>query len=131
MSFSDYLENKILDHLFNDSAFSAPSTYLFLSTTAPNDDGTNVTEPVGNGYARVQISPADMSAASGGSKTNTAVKTFPTATPSGWGTITHWGLYDASTSGNMLTATALSASKTVSAGDTPSFAAGQVVWTLS
>jgi hypothetical protein len=68
-------------------------------------------------------------AASGGAKSNGAAITFPQATAS-WGTVTHFGILDAATSGNLLCWGALSASKTIDAGDTPSFAAGELDITL-
>lgn len=102
-SFSDYLENKLLDHIFNDAAYTAPSTYLALCTTVPTDasTGSTIVEANYTGYARVQINASDMSAAASGSKTNSAAITFAACT-SGSSTIIGWAICDASTVGNML-----------------------------
>lgn len=125
--FTDYLEQKLLDHIFTDPAYTPAATlYIGLSTSAPAEGGTGITEPSGNGYARVATTAADWSAATAGdpsSKTNTAVKSFPAATGS-WGTVTHFFIADASTAGNILVFDALTASKTIGAGDTASFAVG-------
>lgn len=128
MSFSDYLENKLLDHVFGGTPYTAPAAvYVALSTTAPADDGTGVTEPAGGGYAR---QAATFGTASAGSISNSATVTFPESTAA-WGTITHFALYDAATLGNMLAHGALTTSRTVdAAGITLSFAAGALTVTL-
>ena len=56
--------------------------------------------------------------------------TFPTASAS-WGTVTHFAVWDASTSGNMLFHGALTASKTIDSGDTASFAATTLALTMA
>lgn len=112
---SDYLENKILDHMLRNQAFTPPTTvYLALFTSDPGDDASG-TEVSGGSYAREAITFG--SAASGGQISNTADITFTTATAS-WGTVTHVGIFDAATVGNLLWHGALSASKTVGDGDT-------------
>ncbi|HVY71463.1 MAG TPA: hypothetical protein VHH73_16140, partial [Verrucomicrobiae bacterium] len=57
---------------------------------------------------------------------NTSAVTFPAATPSGWGTLTHFGIFDASTGGNLLAWNPLTASKTIAAGDNPNFPIGAI-----
>jgi hypothetical protein len=123
-SITDYLEGELLDHIFNGAgvAYTPPATvYLALSTTTPTDAG-NVTEPVGNGYVRKAIA---FDAAAARLINQTSTVTFDQATGS-WGTITHWAIYDASTSGNYMAWGALSVSKAVVNGNTPSVAAGEV-----
>ena len=129
MSFADYLENKRLDHVTGTS-FSAPSAlYLGLSTTTPNDDGTGVTEPSSGGYTRALIEPGDWSAAAAGVKENGVAIVFTTPSAD-WGTITHWVLYDAVTSGNMIAFGELATSRTVVGGVAPKFAVGALLITL-
>lgn len=128
MTFSDYLENELLDHVFKVGAFTQPTNiYVALSTTDPGDDGSTIAEPSGGSYARTVMN--SWNAASGGATANTSAITFPTATAS-WGTITHFALFDASTLGNMLAHGALTTSKAVGTGDTPEFAAGALDVTL-
>lgn len=124
--FSDYLENEILDHVFGVGSYTAPSIYVALYTAAPSDSGGG-TEVSGNNYSRVLHS--SWATASGGATSNSGAITFPT--PSGaWGTVTHFGLFDASTSGNLLGWGALSTSKSPTSGDTVSFADGALDVTL-
>jgi len=129
MSFTDFWENEILDHILNDGAYTAPTIYIGLSTTTPADDGTNITEPVGGAYARITTAATDWDPAAAGSKGNATVLSFPTATAS-WGTITHFVLLDAVSAGNALAFGALTTAKAVGDGDTASFAAGALAITL-
>ena len=125
-SFSDYLENKILDHIFMKTAFSQPmNIYVALSTADPGEDGSGISEPSGNGYARVQTSGDDWNAAANGHIDNANDITFPEATGD-WGTITHFALFDAESDGNMLAYGSLSQSKTIGSGDTAKFKAGDL-----
>jgi hypothetical protein len=126
MSFSNFLELEILDHVFRNSAYTAPSTiYVALFTSAPNDAGGG-TEVSGNGYARQSMA---FSAASSGSIANSGSVEFPTATGD-QGTIVAMGLFDASSSGNLLAYGSLTANKTVSSGDVFRFNASSVTISL-
>jgi len=128
MTWTTYLKNKMLDHLYNDAAFTAPSVYLALSTSTPAVDGSGVTEPVGNNYSRTQITTGAMGAAAAGSKTNTSDITMPT--PSGsWGTITHLCGFDASSGGNLLWFIDCT-DKSVTSGDIPKILAGALIHSL-
>lgn len=110
---SDYLENALLDHVMRNTALTSPTTvYLGLATATFADDNSG-TELSGNGYARQAIT---CSAASGGSITNSSAISFPTATGS-WGDVAFFGVFDASSSGNLLFHGALTSSKTIASGD--------------
>ena len=124
-SFTDHWENEILDHLFGKGSYTPPTIHVGLSTADPGDSGAGLSEPSGNGYARVSTAAADWNSASGGSLDNANAIVFPQATGS-WGTITHFALFDASTGGNMLAHGSLTQSKTVASGDTAQFAAGDL-----
>lgn len=134
---SDYLENKLVDHLFRGISFSAPSNmHIGLLTAAPDDTGGG-TEVSGGDYARVQYNPSysnwkgtndevtnTPSAGTTGTTGNAAAITFPAPTGD-WGHITHFAIYDNSTSGNLMFWGALSIPKTVNDGDAaPSFSSG-------
>ena len=130
--FTNLLENEVLDHIFPDQAFVPPSTlHIALSTTAPADDGTNITEPVGDGYARVAIvsNLTNWPAASGGSINNGVAVVFPQATGT-WGTITHFVVYDAASGGNALVIGVLAASKLIDNNDQATFDIGTMVFTI-
>lgn len=134
---TDYAENKIVDHVFRATAFSEStpaSYYVALYTTACSDSAAG-TEVSGGSYARVAITrgTADWngthgtttgaSSGTGGTISNAAAITFPAATAD-WGTVTHWGIVDASTAGNVVICSALTASRTITTGSTPAFAGG-------
>lgn len=132
-SFSDYLELKILDHVFGASSYSAPATmYFALSTADPGETGSTIAEPSGNNYARASFTnnKTNWGDAAAGAITNDVAVTFNTASGS-WGTITHFAVFDASTSGNMLIYGTLTTSKSITTGDTPKFNIGDVDITLT
>jgi len=119
---SDYLENEILDHILRNAAYTpASAVYIGLSTGSFNDDNSG-TELSGNGYTRKAIA---FDAASGGATDNTSSVDFNAATGS-WGSVSHYGLFDASSSGNLLIHGAFSAAKTVASGDILRIAAGEL-----
>lgn len=126
-SFSDYLENKVLDHIVGKTAFTMPAVWVALYTANPTDAGGG-TEANYSGYARVETSGADWEAASGGATSNANALSFPACT-SGTNTITGFGLLDASSSGNLLAYGTCSLS--VSTGITPQFAVGDLDITLT
>ena len=134
-SMSDYLEVEIIKHIFRTGSFTKPTAlYIALFTAAPSDAGGG-TEVTGGSYARVNRPPLDANwdATSGtnGLTANTAVITFPTPTAD-WGIITHMGIFDAITSGNLLFHGALTASKTVNNGDAaPTYPASALTITFA
>lgn len=125
---SDYLELKLLDHALGTTAYTKPSNvYVGLFTSDPTDAGTG-TEVSGNGYARKE---ATFAAASGGSASTNATITFDAADGGNWGTITHIGIFDASTSGNLLFHGAVTTSKTIEDGDTFQISSGNLTISLA
>jgi hypothetical protein len=125
MSFTNYLETELLDHVFAGNAYSSPAAvYVGLFTAAPGEAGGG-TEVSGGSYAR----QAGSFAVSGNTATTDAAIEWPTATAS-WGTISHIAIFDASTSGNMLAYASLSASKTIASGDVFRIPSGDIDITL-
>jgi hypothetical protein len=125
-SFGNFWENEILDHIFGKGAYTPPSNiFVALSTTDPTDTGSGISEPSGGSYARKSTAPADWDAAVSGLIDNANAITFVEATGS-WGTISHFALFDALTSGNMLAHGSLTTSKIIDNGDVASFAAGDL-----
>lgn len=123
-SLSNYVEDEVLDHVLKTGDWAQPAAlYVALSTADPTDDASGIAEPVGNGYARV--SHAAWDAAASRATENTGTISFPEASGA-WGTITHFFISDASTAGNMIAHGALSASKTIGAGDNASFQDGAI-----
>lgn len=143
-SLSNYLENKLVDHLLRGQAYTPPATlYYALFTSAPTDAGGG-TEVSGGSYARSGVTPSlanfagTQSAGStvpstgtGGSSSNNGQIAFPAPT-AGWGNVTHFGVFDASSGGNLLIHGALTAAKTINSGDAaPVFPAGAFSFTLA
>ena len=126
MSFTNFLETEILDHVFAGAAYTAPTTkYLGLFTSAPGETGGG-TELSGSAYVRKPIAFTT----SGDTTSNNAAVEFPTATGS-WGTVTHVGVFDALTSGNLMVYATLSASKAVASGDVFRVPSGDLDITLN
>lgn len=140
---SDFLENLIIDHLFRTRTWAKPTAlYCALFTAAPSDTGGG-TEVTGGSYARVNLAPLDTnwvatqggtsgnSSGAGGVTSNAVAITFPAPTAN-WGTVTHFGIFDASTAGNLWLWDALTASRTVLNGDpAPAFAINALTVTVS
>jgi len=124
--FTNYLENKLLDHVLNNASFTSPTTvYVGLFTATPTDT-TSGTEVSGGSYARQVLS---VTTASSGVVTSDADITFPQATAN-WGTIVALGIHDALSSGNLLMYTDLTTTKTIDAGDILKVSSGSLTVTL-
>lgn len=123
-----YLADKLINHTLRNTAYTSPTTvYLSLHTSDPTKAGLHTAEVSGGSYARVAITFAAPSANAPYEETdNSADVNFTTASGS-WGTITHIGIEDASSAGNMLFFGPLTASKTVGSGDTFSVPTGDLV----
>jgi hypothetical protein len=124
---SNYLENALINVTLRATSYTAPTTvYVALFTTDPTDAGSG-TECSGTAYARQSATFAAPS--NGASSTNADVQ-FPQAGNS-WGTITHFGIYDALTTGNLLYHGALTTSKVIDTGDVFKIASGSLTVTLA
>ena len=130
-SFSDFLENELLDHVFKTGVYTPEANlYIALCTSTPDDADTGSTLPgelSGGGYVRIQCNTWDEAAA--GATENSQTFTFAQATTD-QGTVTHFAICDKTTLGNCLGWGALSASRVISSGDTASFATGDLDITL-
>lgn len=125
--FTDYTENKILN-LMRSEAWTEFAAYVALFTSATSDDGTG-TELSGDAYIRQTVG-LTQAAGTGGTTSNNAAITFPTATGA-WGTITHVAIYDQESGGNMIMHGAVVAEKTVADGDTYKINAGELDLTVA
>ena len=127
MSFTNFLETEILDHVFAGAAYTAPATkYLALFTAIADGEAGSVTELSGDAYARQTVAFTTT----GDTTSNSGAVEFPTATGS-WGTVTHVGVYDASSSGNLMCYATLSSSKAIDTGDVFRVPAGDLDITLN
>lgn len=126
--FSNYLETKLFDHVLRNTTFTSPATvYVGLFTAVTDAEAGTGTEVSGGSYARQSVA---FGASTDGVGSNSGIITFPTASAN-WGTITHAGLFDASTAGNALSVIkALAASKVINNGDIFRFPIGNLVFTF-
>lgn len=126
-AFSNYLENALINGTLRATTYTAPTTvYVGLFTSDPTDAGSG-TEVSGNAYAR---QAATFAAPSNGAASTNADVQFPQATGN-WGTITHFAIFDALTTGNMMYHGALTSSKTIETGDVFKIASGSLTVTLA
>jgi uncharacterized membrane protein len=140
MSLTNYAAQALLNSLFGKSSnfgalASAPTIYVGLSSTAPAEDGTNITEPSGGAYDRVQTPASDWNSATDADPSvldNANPISFPKATAD-WlsgSNLTHFFLADAATGGNILAFGSLNTSKPVLTDDTAEFGAGELSTTM-
>lgn len=117
--------NAILDSLLGSTSLLPATVYIGLLQSQPNPDGTGIVEPSGGSYARVGVTnnPTNWPAASARQKTHAFDITFPVATAS-WGTITHFGIFDAVSGGTVRIFDALDLARVVNNTDQFRFLAG-------
>jgi len=135
---SNYLENKVLDHVLTATSYTAPGTrYLALFNNTSGNAAANLeagtltdeTSTSGTAYSRKAVT---FAAASGGSSATNATVTFDTATAN-WGTITHVAIMDGGTAGagNVLFYGAVTTAKTIETGDTFQVSSGNLTVSLA
>lgn len=128
-SLTDGYENSVLNNIWGNVPLTPPATwYVGLMIGSPNDDGSGVVEPTGGGnnYSRVAIANnlTEWPSAVGGLKANANAIVFPIATVA-WGAVTHYGFFDAPVGGGFLRSfSILDSPRTISAGDSFQFLAG-------
>jgi hypothetical protein len=126
---SDYAEKLLLDWSMTTGSATRPTAwYVALYTAAPSDSGGGTQVSTG-GYARQSVTFA-AATSPGGTTSNTNAVSF-TASGANYGTVTHIGIFDALTAGNLLWFGAMTASKTVNDGDTLEFSIGNIDLTLA
>ena len=127
-NFSDFLENKLLEiTLKAGAAYTVAQPKLALFTTNPTDDGSG-NECDWTGYARQNIS---FGTVANGVANSAGTVTFPQVSGGDDVTVTHIGIYDAGTGGNLLYHSELTVAKTLSATDVLTIPTNGVSVTLS
>lgn len=126
---SDYAEKLVLDWLVTEGSATRPTAwYVALYTSPPSDSGGG-TEVSGFNYSRQAVTFAEATTPDG-TTSNTNTVNF-TASGGSFGTITHLGVFDAVSSGNLLWHGALTASKLINDGDTLQFAINDIDLTFA
>lgn len=143
-AFSNYLENKLIDHVLRGQPYTPPTDIFVGLLTASADDASPGTEVSGGSYARVSV-PGSLAAWAGtqaagstaassgtsGATSNNGVITFP-APSANWGVASHFALFDAASGGNLLFYGGLTTPKTINNGDpAPTFPAAALGVTLA
>jgi hypothetical protein len=115
MSLTNSFETHTLQYLLTTDSVTRPTNwYIGLFTSDPTDTGSAGTEvSTGTGYARTAVTFT----VSGDTASNSAAVEFPAASGGNWGTVSHIGVMDASSGGNMIVHSALSVAKAINDGD--------------
>lgn len=113
-----YFKNVIMGNLFRTATGTALPTnyYIGLSSTAPTEEGGNVTEPSssGTGYTRVQLS--SLTTPENGVITNSAAISFPESLADWFSASSpaqYYVIYDAQSGGNLLMYNQLTTSRVI------------------
>ena len=122
-----YYLDLVIGNVFHTKATPAlpAKYYIGLSSTPPNVNGENVTEPstIGTGYSRCEMK--DLSVPAEGAIHNTTVIRFPESITD-WGVMTHYVVYDALTGGNLLFYGQLSKKRTIESNTILAIKAGEL-----
>lgn len=128
MSFANYGENAVLNHIFKVAAMTVPTNlYVALHTADPTETGA-VGEVSGNGYERKVFNT--WTTATTGSLSNNGAVTFVPANGGAWGTISYFSIWDSLSGGNCIGYGAVGVPKSVADGDVAEFASGQITISL-
>jgi len=124
---SNFLETQVLNHFFRGGEIqSPPNLYLALYISDPTEADIG-TEIQGGSYERQIVTfTAPQQVNGSGQIENDTQITFPTATAD-WGTISHWGIRDEETNGNLLTYGAVPIPKIITQDDEAKFNIGSIV----
>lgn len=137
--FSDYLEQALVNHIFRDTAYSQPtSIFIALFTSNPGEDGSGTevdSDSTWTDYERQDAAVGDVkvsgwAAPANGVTQNAKVITFPPNNGEATITVTHIGIYDAISGGNLLFYAPLVSSKSLLQGDVLSFGVGSITVTI-
>jgi hypothetical protein len=137
-AFSNYLEDRIINWAFEGGVgLGTAPTNLFISlhTGDPGDTGANEVVVGSTNYARIGVAATtgwNTTTAGTAQSTNVNEIVFPASGTVTWsGSITHVGIWDAVTGGNLLFNGAISPTKNVSSGDVFKFLAGQLTVSIT
>jgi len=128
---TNHFETMILNLLRGVSATAPATAYLALYLNTPSETGAAGTEVSYSGYVRMPIAFTEPAAMNGGiGIQNVSDITFPTTTTAA-GTVTHIGVLDSLTGGNMLLYAELTEPLVIQANEAPVIVAGEAQWWLT
>ena len=128
-TFSNYAEAALLNNFFKGAAYTpATTTYLALYTSNPQETDVGVEISVtGTGYARQAITWGTVTTDSGYIAIKNSADINYSAATIDWGLITHFGIRDASTGGNLLAYGPVEVSANITAGNEYSILANNMI----
>ncbi len=143
-SLSNYAQNLFIDHILRGITASAttPTSYYVALYTTPCTQAGPGTEVSGGAYARQPIARSQAawtstqgvagvpSTGTSGTVSNANAITFPTATTN-WGIVSHFGIVDTSTAGNMILCIPLTTPISITIGSSDSFSIGTLSWSIN
>lgn len=128
---TNYFESLVLNTLRGQTAPAPAALYLALFLNNPGETGTEGAEVSYAGYARQRVTFSSPAAMNGGTGVqNVSDITFP-VTPVALGAVTHVGVMDSQTGGNMLLYGEFTESVGVEANEAPVIVAGEAQWWMS
>ena len=128
---TDYYESMMLNTLRGTTATAPTKIYMGLFLSNPGETGTGGTEVSYTGYQRQEVTFSAPAVLSGGiGFQNIADITFPT-TSVALGSVTHVGILDSQTGGNMLLYGEFTEALTVEANESPVVASGEAQWWIT
>ncbi len=130
-SLTQYSQKALLDHLLGIAAFTMPTEIWLCAFTAdPGETGSFADEVDASGYGRIEITGL-MSATNLGTgiSSNEDAVTYDAALAD-WGAVSHMGIADAETGGNLLVKNAMGSTRTINTGDVLDFAVGAITGRL-
>lgn len=132
MGLSNYSAHELLDHTFGNAAYSAAATHYFCALKALPSDSDTGSSLVEAPVARKSLTNnlTTYTAASSRTKTNAIDVTFAAASGE-LGYVTHWGIADAASGGNLLASGPLSEPQYVADTEILQFDAGDLSITFT
>lgn len=121
---TDYYEDKLLRTTFQNEPYSVAQTYVSLHTADPTDAAAD-TELTDSGYVRI-AGAWNTPVLGAGTVSNSSDLEFPAIADAGPFSVTHIGIWDAITGGNLLIYAPLTTAKVFSQNDVPRFPIGSL-----
>lgn len=128
--FSTHLAQALINHVFRGQSYAAPvNKYLALFVADPTDNNVTSNEVSGSWYTRQQITSWTAPTGTGVSTSNSNQLVYNAVTGQAV-TVTHWGIYDGVSTGNLLASGAFSSSKVLNVDDVLAVNAGDLTLTF-
>lgn len=128
--FSTHLAQALINHVFRAQSYTAPTgVYLALFVADPTDNNVTANEVTGAWYGRKQVTSWTAPTGTGVATSNSNQIAFNAVTSSAV-TVTHWGLYDSATTGNLLASGAFTNAKVLNVDDVLAVNAGDLTLTF-